>query len=353
MPAPVPYPNLDEIGRLKTERYLTARRHPRFPLTIYNYTIKSVFTPPPEWTETMRDCRGLILDDHGNIVARPFRKFWNYAQVMDQVPTGEPFTVWEKLDGSLGIIAAWEGERVVATRGSFDSDQAVWLGQWLDRHHPDFLPGGETWLTEILYPGNKIVVDYGQREDAVLLAVMSPEGFELPHLFEGSTRFTKARRFDGIADFSIVNSDPQFAGEEGFVVKWASGLMAKIKADEYSRLHRLITGCSTRTIWELLRSGKGVGEIVDRVPTDFADWVNTTAASYTTQQAAAMAEARRIFESRDLGAMPTRKEFAMWAKSQKNPSLLFSLLDGHDISDACWKMVEPEWFAPFKSDDGE
>ena len=198
MPHRIKYPLFHQLPGLVADRTISARPHPRFPLVIYNYTIKAVFTPPVDWTDAMRDCRGLILDLEGNIVGRPFRKFWNYSQVLDQVPADEPFEVWEKVDGSLGIIASYEGERVVATRGSFDSDQAKWLSEWLDRNHPDFLPGGETWLTEIVYPANRIVVDYGQREDAILLSVMSPDGTELKDLFESSTRFTKARRFDGI-----------------------------------------------------------------------------------------------------------------------------------------------------------
>lgn len=347
------YIHFDKLRQLEADRVISARPHPYLPLRVYNYTIKAVFTPPVDWTEPMRDCRGLILDLEGNIVGRPFSKFWNYSQVLDQIPAGEPFTVWEKLDGSLGIIASYNGERVVATRGSFDSDQAQWLGAWLDREHPDFMPGDETWLTEIVYPDNRIVVDYGQRAEAVLLAVMAPDGTELPEVFEASTRFTKARRFDAIADFSIVNSDPRFAGEEGFVVKWESGLMAKIKADEYSRLHRLVTGCSNRTIWELLRTGKGIGEIVERVPAEFAEWVNKTADELAANRAAVEAAARAAFATAQGAGFATRKEFAEWARKQTNPSLLFCLLDGKDIDDACWKLVEPKWFAPFRKDDGE
>ena len=349
------YPHFEQLRQLQADRVISARPHPELPLVIYNYTIKAVFTPPCDWTEPMRDCRGLILDHAGNIVARPFSKFWNYSQVLGQVPAGEAFTVWEKLDGSLGIIAAYEGRRVVATRGSFDSDQAKWLGEWLDREHPDFLPAGETWLAEIIYPANRIVVDYGERAEAVLLAVMAKDGTELEHVFESSTRFNKARRFDGITDFSIVNSDPRFAAEEGFVVKWKSGLMAKIKADEYSRLHRLVTGCSNRTIWELLRTGKGVGEIVERVPTEFAEWVNTTADGLLADRARVEAEARALFASAGPEVRATRKDFAAWVMGQKqvNTALLFGILDGRDIGDACWKLVEPKWFAPFRHDDGE
>jgi hypothetical protein len=129
--------------------------------------------------------------------------------------------------------------------------------------------------------------------------------------------------------------------------------MAKIKADEYSRLHRLLTQCSNRTIWELLRTGKGVGEIVDRVPAEFAEWVNKTSDELLAARARVEAEARRLFESAGPEIRATRKNFALWATKQLNSSLLFGLLDGRDIGDSCWKLVEPKWFAPFRKDDGE
>jgi len=51
-----------------------------------------------------------------------------------------------------------------------------------------------------------------------------------------------------------------------------------------------------------------------------------------------------------LAEFPTRKDFAMWAKQQDNPQLLFALLDGKDISDMCWKLVEPKCATPFRKE---
>jgi RNA ligase len=304
-------------------------------------------TPVAEWTEPMKDCRGLILDHEGYIVGRPFRKFWNMSQMLDQVPVGEPFTVWEKLDGSLGIVCSYAGDRVVATRGSFESEQAVWFKRWLDSKHPNFMPSGETWLLEILFPENRIVVDYGDRKEGVLLSVMSPDGQEMTEYFDLSTRFTKARRFDGIADFAIINFDPQFAGEEGFVVKWANGFRAKVKADEYCRLHRLITSCSTRTIWELLRSGSGIQELVDRVPAEFKQWVEKTAGYLNLAHATIDAACGAAFLEM---VWADRKDYASQVVGKPYANVMFALLDGKPTEDMIWKMIEPKWATPFRKE---
>jgi RNA ligase len=341
------YPHFECLEQLKADGLISARRHPSHPLTVYNYSAKAQHSPLTDWSEPLRDCRGLILDDSGEVIGRPFRKFWNYEQVLDQIPS-EPFQVWEKLDGSLGIVCSYAGERIVATRGSFESDQAIWLRDWLNAKHHDFTPSGETYLLEIIYPENRIVVDYGKCKEAVLLAVMSPDCVDLSSLFESCGRFRKARRFDGMGGFDEINSDPKFAGQEGFVVQWQGGFRAKVKLDEYKRLHRLITQCSTRTIWELLKTGAGIQELIDRVPDEFGAWVREKSTEIQQVKCMAEFEAHRLIDAnRDL--LPIRKVFAEWAKGQKNSHLLFRLLDGKDITEACWKLAEPEWATPFRS----
>src|SRR5579872_2062985 len=283
------YAHFDKLADLVERRIVGRRPHPYLPIDVYNYTVAAQFMPIAEWTEPMKDCRGLILDRDGEIVARPFRKFWNLEQVTNLVPANENFHVWEKVDGSLGIVASYGGETIAATRGSFESEQAVWLQSWLKRKHSHLTPSGETYLVEIVFPANRIVVDYGKTEDAILLAVTSPDGVDLWEQFDACERFHKARRFDALKDFRAVNDDPQFAGQEGFVVQWESGFRAKVKLEEYKRLHRLITQCSTRTIWELLRSGNGVQELLDRVPAEFSQWVEVQ-----TSQLMTRSEERRV-----------------------------------------------------------
>ncbi len=340
------YPRLSELQDLVDRKLITRRPHPTLPIDIYNYTVTAQFAPIAEWTEAMKDCRGLILDRAGEIIGRPFRKFWNYEQVLGQIPA-EPFTVWEKLDGSLGILCEYAGELVCATRGSFESDQAKWLADYMRRRHKGWLPGDVTYLAEIIFPANRIVVDYGDREEPVLLAVMSKDGVDLPSLFENCARFRKAQKFD-LQDFSFVSEDPQFSGQEGFVVQWASGFRAKVKLEEYKRLHRLITQCSTRTIWEMLRAGSDTQELLDRVPAEFGEWVVNQIHSLSDAHANIRYGAMAAME--EAPPAEPRKDFAMWAKQQKHPSLLFGLLDKRDITDPIWKLVEPKWSTPFRKE---
>src|SRR5580692_3306982 len=136
----VKYEHFERLPALVAEKFVSARPHRRFPLTIYNYTSKCASLKPSEWSDALQDCRGLILSADGQIVGRPFRKFWNYEQVLDSIPASEPFTIWEKVDGSLGVIANYDGNLIVATRGSFESDQAQWAADWLRSRLSGWLP---------------------------------------------------------------------------------------------------------------------------------------------------------------------------------------------------------------------
>lgn len=349
------YPLLPELEQLVTDKLVTKRPHPTLPLFVYNYSAAAQFKPIAEWTEALCDARGLILDHHGEIVGRPFRKFWNYEQVLDQIPGGQDYTVWEKVDGSLGIVCDYKGSTVVATRGSFESDQAKWAAQ----HFADFRPlPGFTYLFELIYPENRIVVDYGDRQETVLLAVtlldgritpnwqtFAPEWCQLAHGRRVARRYASSE----LASLAALEDKPEHRGAEGFVVRWDSGFQCKVKFAEYKRLHRLITQCSTRTIWELLRCGKGVGEVIDRVPDEFRSWVTTQTADLTCAFERISLAARTVFEETP-GPFLTRRDFAEWAKAQPNPSLLFSLLDRRDITDSVWKLVEPKWATPFRKE---
>ncbi len=95
--------------------------HPTLPLTIWNYAEKVQYEGL--WDEVTLQTRGLVTDDKGNVVARPFKKFFNQEEGK-HTPTVE-FDVYAKMDGSLGILFNYDGEWVLATRGSFTSDQAV------------------------------------------------------------------------------------------------------------------------------------------------------------------------------------------------------------------------------------
>ena len=253
--------------------------HPTLPLSIYNYSRTCQYENM--WDNITKMCRGLILDREGNVVAKAFDKFFNYEELtLGDIPE-ETFEVFEKLDGSLGILFWYQGKWILASKGSFVSEQALKGKQILNQqYNVEVLPKGYTTVVEIIYPENRIVCDYGNDELLVVLSMVSnASGTELD--YDSMMSFTEVsgtpviKKYDGIQNYdnlkSMIGND-----REGYVVRFKNGFRMKIKGEEYVRLHRILTGFSNVDIWEYLKDGKNIDELLDRVPDEFDKWVKTT-----------------------------------------------------------------------------
>jgi len=137
---------------------VTARRHNTLPLTIYCYGRKAVFDQI--WDDVTTRTRGLIVDDAGVIVARPYEKFFSLEQLPTSVDIHEidkkygPPTITEKVNGCLGIFWKYGIHWGVASKGSFHSPHAEFATKWLEDHveHNGKLvfPDGYTPVFEII-----------------------------------------------------------------------------------------------------------------------------------------------------------------------------------------------------------
>ena len=274
------------------------------------------------------------------MAARGLRKFFNLSQLA-RLPEGQP-EFWEKADGSLILAFEYDGRRLCSTRGSFDSVQAAWAERRFQRDFPEWVPmRGVTYCFEAIYPGNRIVVDYGGAEELVVLAALDTgTGVDRDEaLGELRGRFRVAR-FYGVHEASALPA----AEREGFVLRWPDGTRAKVKLDEYTRVHRLIYGTSTKTIWALLRAGESPEEQAAILPSEMRSWISGYADQLRALHATIVREQRETFERRPREV--SRAEFAAWAKGQKHAKLLFKLLDGKEFDDDIWRMIEPEFSRP-------
>ena len=114
----------------------------------------------------------ILLPAEKKVIATPFPKFFNYGEVeiWDSEQHDGDILALEKLDGSLGIVYHHSGEWHCATRGAFDSEQAMWAKTWLNNNiDTNALEKDHTYLFEIIYPENRIVVSYDY-EGMVLLS---------------------------------------------------------------------------------------------------------------------------------------------------------------------------------------
>lgn len=253
-------------------------------LEIFTYTPNCV--GDKAWNSYTALARGLILHPESNsVVATPFPKFWNHGELDVPMPD-EDFTVFEKLDGSMGTAFHWNGYWHVATKGSFYSDQAQWATKWLRSHHKctNKMQQGYTYLFEIIYPENRIVVDYEGRSGLFLLESYDDKGFSLGQ--DGHDAHGKGITLDELATYLGVShalywnhfEDVDHVknhfnsldyNHEGGVVRYDSGFRMKIKGEEYLRMHRIISHCSPLNIWSMIVAGDDLDEFRKEIPEEF------------------------------------------------------------------------------------
>ena len=325
------------------EGYVNEQSHPTYDLHIYNYAPKTQYERV--WNEVTLACRGLILDGKGNIVARPFTKFFNLGEIENQEIPNEPFEVFEKMDGSLGILYWGDNQAFIATRGSFMGEQAVRGSAILTEKYGEILRGVDktkTYLFEIIYPSNRIVVNYGHIEDLVLLAIIdNATGADMPLQDIG---FPMVKQYHGIKDIHTLKNLSE-DNREGFVIKYKNGLRVKVKFEEYMRIHRIVTQVSNVNIWEYLSSNMPFDEILDRVPDEFYDWVKKVSVDLKNKYHMIENQCHTDFKTFD-----TRNEAALYFQSCAYPSVLFKMLDGKPYNDVIWKMLKPKFQKPFKNE---
>jgi T4 RnlA family RNA ligase len=338
------------LPTLIEQGYITSQTHPSLPLTIYNYTAKAQFDR--HWVAATLHCRGLVLDRNYRPIARPLPKFFNLSEHQDLLPDGVP-EIYEKLDGSLIILFHYQGQWEVASRGSFASEQSQMARVLLPNYQADLngLDPEYTYLFEIIYPHNRIVVDYGSAERLVLLAAIHTQtGVELPHRQVNWRDRSQTYPATTLPEWleSIDETQSELSNHEGFILKWPNGFRLKYKLADYVRLHRIITRVQAKDIWECLSQNQSLQQFLESVPDEFYNWVKDTKLELETKYQAIEAECQQAF--RDLG---DRRQTAMYFQTQTYPGVLFLMLDGRDYSQVIWKLIKPAYERPFRQEGGE
>lgn len=338
--------NIPLLKQMIDERLVSIQKHPSADLFIYNYAAKVQYDKL--WNEITLQTRGLILDSEFNIIAKPFGKFFNLEEHKPEEIPIEPFEVFEKLDGSLGILYWLNGTPYITTRGSFESDQSKHATNLLHskyNHLFEKLDRNKTYLFEIIYPKNRIVVDYGDINDLILLTtICNKTGSETIE----DIGFPIVKRFDGINDLNDLKSLEE-KNKEGFVVRFKSGLRVKMKFAEYVRLHRIITGVSNLAIWEYLRDEKPFDELLEKVPDEFYDWLVQAKSELETQFESIYSQATKAISecySED------RKTFALsvMEKHKDVAPVVFNIYNKKDHKKLIWRMIRPVFSKAFKTE---
>lgn len=371
--------DVDKVNEYVRQGYITRRPHPRLDLDIYNYTPKTTYENL--WDHETMTCRGLVVNSKGHIVARPLPKIKSIHEYEDQsfITSWELKRVQEKKDGSLGILVFYNDEAFITTRGSFESDQAREATKILNNKYQYFVDHKVrklpqtfdyrcalpiTFCFEIVYPQNRIVVDYGQAKDLYLICGISIESgmsFFPEQLHEWMGPDVDAFSLDGnyeapgLINHALDKIAEDEENTEGLVLTFVKPVTAetkfspehfrvKMKTAKYIEMSRIMTRLTKKAVWESLSAGTPLSETAKILEGDVFDWIHE-------QEQLLFKEFKQIDKDaydefcviRDKLAdtNPTRKEWADLILKTPYSHLLFCMVDEKDYSKLIWKMLEP------------
>lgn len=301
---------------------------------IFNYL--DIAERQNRWNFFERVSRGLILHAKtGEVVARAFDKFFNW-QAHGRVTDAPISRVIEKMDGSLGILYRDQNEYKVATRSDFKNPQCQFANQFIKRLDLSDLPEEYTLIFEIIHPKNRIIVDYRDREDLVVLAVRNRVtgeylawdkvidlakyyGFNLPYCYD----------FSSIEQ--LIEGTAQLDGlTEGYVVEFTDGQFFKFKSKRYIELSCMTIGLSFQNVVNALANNT-YNQFFAKLPEEFIQQAEDYKEQVLSIYQATIAQAQYAFAQ---APREDRKNFARWAQ-ENYPELrpyLFALWDQQDLS---------------------
>jgi len=337
-------PDLNTIRRLESEKLVNVRALDD--LIIVNYTVRCQYKAA--WNHHTTVCRGLILrldapwpdgQEIVELVALPMRKFFNVGEA-DRWPSGPVLDVTEKLDGQMGILYRHGGQYCIATRGAFHSEFACWATDFFRQEFPTLaVPAQYTLLFEIIAPQFRLVVNYGDREDLVLLAVRDRySGADLP-----MSRVAELNRDWGFSlptfyeehDWKqlVAAAKTLPANREGWVIRMADGKRWKVKGSAYRQLFAIMVHLTPRQILEALAHGT-IDDLMASLPEELYPEADGWRREYVERACAHLAAVAAV-------AVPegTPADVGRWISAHPLRDYLFLARRGQDVLPLIYKRM--------------
>ena len=187
------------------------------------------------------------MSNDGEVVARPWPKFFCLGDTrrpetqVENLPSWQP-EVTTKLDGFFLTASNYEGQLVVASRGSFDSPHALWAAKRCPFQAQELMIG-LTHIFEGLCADLRIVVKYQQDEIVLTGLIVNETGQEMTHDVRYRWAEMVGMRTVGVHGKTLPELEREMKTSkegEGYVMTWyfvnRPSLKIKLKTDDYSRL---------------------------------------------------------------------------------------------------------------------
>ena len=227
--------------------------------------VSYIFNDSELWKNPVNlEARGITFDANGNIVSRPFEKFFNlnenqFTQFKDLDFTDAEY--FDKVDGSMITPVVVDGKVYFKTKKSFYSDvaQSCQKDFGNDERYIKFCNVCAEYritpIFEYTSPMNRVVVDYGTEPKLTLLAIRN----NVSGIYIWRDVIVKVRDDYGIpiVEQFDINSIQDILSQdietrEGYVIRLKSGQRVKVKFPSYLLKHHTLDRMTKRNIAEMV-----------------------------------------------------------------------------------------------------
>lgn len=235
------------------------------------------------------ECRGIKFFLDGELMARPFHKFFNVGETpgtqIDLLPFTEPHIITEKMDGTM-VHPGFDGDgrlRLMTRMGL--TEHARNAEKHCDQRILDWcyemLRDGFTPIMEFTGPSNRIVVYYPEHALTLLAVRHNTTGDYIDlGLVKAPKCLPRVQQLEINGDTLLETIKPSM-DREGVVVQWSDGWMVKIKTDDYIAKHKAVSSTALeKNVLDLIVTN-GLDDVVPLLSTDerkrverYADEVN-------------------------------------------------------------------------------
>lgn len=228
------------------------------------------------------ECRGMVVDAEDNVVIWPFTKIFNRFENNTDVPRDELVCVPRKVNGFMAAAGVYNGEWIVSTTGTLDSDFACMAKEKIDFN--------QNWMLDCR-DMKKLTLIFEICDDSDPHIVHEHSGAYLigaRNMFTG--KMLSESQLDGLASgtnwkrpgwdnmiFSDVVKASKKVKHEGFVVRDVDTgeLLLKIKSPHYLAKKFLMRGSQNKwdMIWDNPQEAK---KRIDEEYYGLLEWIRTT-----------------------------------------------------------------------------
>jgi RNA ligase len=317
--------------------------------TVINYVVAMAdtfnMTGPDDLSGAIRrECRGLIFDDDGYLMSRPFHKFFNVNEreetQMNAIDMSQPHVIMEKMDGSMIRPILVDGYLRLATKMGVTNvamDAEAWLAaqdpslkEWMRQCVEDDVTPIFEWVS----PFNQIVLAY---EESDLVYLGTRDNATGAYVMDTSCPFIFVPRYGSvegnIADY--IDRQREAEGREGDIIRFDDGHMLKVKNDWYVRIHKTVDRITfDRNIVDLIIN-ENVDDVIPMLPQVQADRVRDFEAHFWT---AFKQKENRLYglriaaqQSYDDDRKRIALEFVPTLEDKADAAFVFRMVGGSDI----------------------